>query len=144
HPEVEQSHDAGCRKCGGPLRRRPRYTLNRDSALAGASLLIVDECSMVGESLGRDLLSFGVPVLVLGDPAQLPPIQGGGFFTEAKPDTMLTEIHRQAQDNPIVRLSMDIRAGKYLEPGRYGETEVLRKTDLDPNRVLEADQVLVG
>ena len=34
---------------------------------------------------GRDLMSFGVPVLVLGDPAQLPPIQGGGFFTEPSP-----------------------------------------------------------
>jgi exodeoxyribonuclease-5 len=89
-------------------------------------------------------MSFGVPLLVLGDPAQLPPIQGGGFFTDAKPDAMLTEVHRQAQDNPIVRLSMDIRAGEDIEPGRYGETEVLRKGDLDPQCVLEADQVLVG
>jgi len=81
---------------------------------------------------------------VLGDPAQLPPIQGGGFFTEAEPDMMLTEVHRQAQDDPIVRLSMDVRAGDYLEPGRYGETEVVRKSELDPQRVLDADQVLVG
>ena len=36
--------------------------------------------------LGRDLLSFGKPVLVLGDPAQLPPVSGGGFFTNAQPD----------------------------------------------------------
>ena len=85
-----------------------------------------------------------MPLLVLGDPAQLPPIQGGGFFTEAEPDVMLTEVHRQAADNPIIRLSMDIRAGEYLEPGRYGETEVVAKADLDPQRVLEADQVLVG
>jgi exodeoxyribonuclease-5 len=42
-------------------------------------------------------------VLVLGDPAQLPPVKGGGFFTEAEPDAMLTEVHRQAADNPIVR-----------------------------------------
>ena len=84
---------------------------------------------MVDAELGRDLLSFGVPLLVLGDPAQLPPIQGGGggFFTEAEPDVMLTEVHRQAQDNPIIRLSMEIRAGEYLEPGRYGETEVVRQ-----------------
>jgi exodeoxyribonuclease-5 len=99
---------------------------------------------MVDAELGRDLLSFGVPLLVLGDPAQLPPIQGGGFFTEAEPDVMLTEVHRQAADNPIIRLSMDIRAGEYLEPGRYGETEVVANNDLDPQRVLEADQVLVG
>jgi exodeoxyribonuclease-5 len=74
----------------------------------------------------------------------LPPIQGGGFFTDAEPDVMLTEVHRQAQDDPIIRLSMDVRAGEYLEPGRYGESEVVRRDDLDPQRVLEADQVLVG
>ena len=57
---------------------------------------------------------------------------------------MLTEVHRQAQDDPIVRLSMDIRAGASLEPGVYGETQVVARSDLDPQRVIEADQVLVG
>ncbi len=122
----------------------PSFELWDEAPASKAELIIIDECSMVDVELGRDLLSFGAPVLVLGDPAQLPPIQGGGFFTEAEPDVMLTEVHRQAQHDPIVRLSMDIRAGEYLEPGRYGETEVIRKSDLDPQRVLEADQVLVG
>ena len=76
---------------------------------------------MVDETLGRDLLSFGTKVLVLGDPFQLPPVQGAGFFTADEPDCMLTEIHRQAADNPIIRMSMDIREGGYLEHGRYGE-----------------------
>jgi len=99
---------------------------------------------MVDAELGRDLLSFGVPVLVLGDPAQLPPIQGGGFFTEAEPDAMLTEVHRQARNDPIVRLSMDIRSGQRLQPGQYGDTQVVPRGALDPQRVLDADQVLVG
>src|SRR6202166_962742 len=122
----------------------PSFDLWDDAPASKAELIIIDECSMVDAELGRDLLSFGVPVLVLGDPAQLPPIQGGGFFTEAAPDVMLTEVHRQAADDPIVRLSMEIRAGEYIEPGRYGETEVVLKNDLDPERVLKADQVLVG
>ncbi|MGI8526162.1 MAG: ATP-dependent DNA helicase [Pseudolabrys sp.] len=126
----------------------PSFDLYDEAPASKADLIIIDECSMVDTELGRDLMSFGVPVLVLGDPAQLPPIQsgsnGGGFFTEAEPDVMLTEVHRQALDDPIIRLSMEIRAGEYLEPGRYGETEVVAKADLDPARVLEADQVLVG
>jgi exodeoxyribonuclease-5 len=89
-------------------------------------------------------MSFRVPLLVLGDPAQLPPIQGGGFFTDGAPDAMLTEVHRQAQDDPIVRLSMTIRAGSPLRQGRYGATEVVRRDRLDPARVINADQVLVG
>ena len=122
----------------------PNFDLWDEAPASKAELIIIDECSMVDAELGRDLLSFGVPLLVLGDPAQLPPIQGGGFFTEQEPDAMLTEVHRQARDNPIVRLSMDIRAGDYLEPGSYGESEVVAKADLDPQRVLDADQVLVG
>src|SRR5438105_1274546 len=52
--------------------------------------------------------------------------------------------HRQDQDDPIVRLSMDIREGRKLEPGQYGETVIVNRATLDPQRVLEADQVLVG
>ena len=109
-----------------------------------AKLIIIDECSMVDAELGRDLLSFGVPLLVLGDPAQLPPIQGGGYFTEAEPDAMLTEVHRQAQEDPIVRLSMQVRNRLPIEPGDYGRTQVVHRSMLDPQRVLDADQVLVG
>jgi exodeoxyribonuclease-5 len=53
-------------------------------------------------------------------------------------------VHRQAQDNPIVRLSMDIREGRELEPGRSGETQIVVRSDLDGQRVVDADQVLVG
>ena len=74
----------------------PSFDLWDEAPASKAELIVIDECSMVDAELGRDLLSFGVPVLVLGDPAQLPPIQGGGFFTEAEPDAMLTEVHRQA------------------------------------------------
>src|SRR6201997_1847359 len=123
---------------------QPSFELWDDAPASKAKLIVIDECSMVDAELGRDLLSFGVPVLVLGDPAQLPPIQGGGFFTDAEPDAMLTEVHRQAADDPIIHLSMAVREGEWLEPGRYGESEVVRKSALDPKRVLAADQVLIG
>ncbi len=122
----------------------PSFELWNDSPAAKAELIVIDECSMVDAELGRDLLSFGVPVLVLGDPAQLPPIQNGGFFTDCEPDAMLTEVHRQAADDPIVRLSMQVREGGAPAAGDYGSTQVVRREDLDPQRVLEADQVLVG
>src|SRR5207248_2501008 len=99
---------------------------------------------LVDAELGGDLLSFGAPLLVLGDPAQLPPIQGGGFFTAAEPDAMLTEVHRQACDDPIVHLSMQVRAGNRLAAGRYGRTEVVTRENFDPQRAIETDQILVG
>ncbi|AWN44284.1 ATP-dependent DNA helicase [Methylobacterium durans] len=122
----------------------PTFTLNRSGPAAKAELIVIDECSMVDVDLGNDLLSFDKPVLVLGDPAQLPPVRGGGYFTEAEPDVMLTDVHRQAADDPIVRMAMTVREGGRLERGDYGLSRVISRRDLDPMMVLESDQVLVG
>lgn len=119
------------------------FTLRRDAPASKADLIIIDECSMVDADLGKDLLSFGKPVLVLGDPAQLPPVKGGGYFTDAAPDFMLTEIHRQAADNPIIRLSMDIREGRDPEQGG-GALRLITRQEITPEDILGADQVLVG
>lgn len=124
------------------------FVLNRDCDLASADLLIVDEVSMVDDATAQDLLSFKKKILVLGDPAQLPPVNGEGFFINAEPDVMLTEVHRQAEDNPIVRMSMDVREGRALRPGEYGESLVLERSSVDQERlrdlVLRSDQVLCG
>ncbi|TDR93399.1 exodeoxyribonuclease-5 [Enterovirga rhinocerotis] len=122
----------------------PQFVLNRQSAAASAKLIVIDECSMVDEDLGRDLLGFGTPVLVLGDPAQLPPVKGGGYFTEHPPDAMLTEIHRQAKGDPIIALSTIVREGGRLERGTYGESRVVSRREIDAEQILKADQVLVG
>lgn len=122
----------------------PAFTMNRTGPVSKAELIIIDECSMVDSDLGNDLLSFDKPVLVLGDPAQLPPVRGGGFFTEAEPDVMLTDVHRQAADDPIVRMAMTVREGGRLSIGAYGESRIVSRRDIDPNLVLQADQVLVG
>lgn len=124
------------------------FTLNHDSPVRGAGLIIVDESSTINEQLALDLLSFGTRVLVLGDPAQLPPVKGEGYFINAKPDVMLTEIHRQAQDNPIIQMSMDVRENRGLQPGRYGDSMVIRRSRLSNDDlhelILDAEQVLVG
>ncbi|WP_019222453.1 ATP-dependent DNA helicase [Bartonella rattaustraliani] len=122
----------------------PTFALNRKSTAAQAKLIIVDECSMVDEQLARDLMSFRTPILVLGDPAQLPPISGGGFFSHGEPDFLLSEIHRQARDNPIVRLAMDVREGRDIAYGDYGAARIIARKEVDQQLVLEADQVLVG
>ena len=122
----------------------PTFSLNRQSPVAKAKLVVVDECSMVDEQLGRDLMSFGTPILVLGDPAQLPPISGGGFFTEHEPDHLLTEIHRQARDNPIIRLALEVREGREIDYGEYGAARVIGRDEVNQDLVLSADQVLVG
>lgn len=121
------------------------FTRKEKEELAGIDLIIVDECSMVDEELGRDLESFGIPILVLGDPAQLPPVKGTGYFTEHTPHITLTEIHRQARDNPIIELSRQVREGNgRLEPGRYGESRVFRRKSFEQLDLQSPEQVICG
>lgn len=123
---------------------RPSFQLNPDSAVKGSSLIVLDEVSMVAQDMGEDLMSFGIPILVIGDPAQLPPVFGHGFFIQGKPDVLLTEIHRQANENPLIMLASQVRQQKQLRPGAYGPNKVLLEGERLDEDVLNFDQILVG
>lgn len=120
------------------------WKLQPREMMSGIALLVLDEVSMVGEDIGNDLMSFDIPILAIGDPAQLPPIEGGGFFQQGKPDILLTEIHRQAKGNPIIDMATRVRGGDLLSYGDYGEGNRLIPA-VDYKEVMdEAEQVLCG
>lgn len=126
----------------------PQFQLNVDAPVESASLIVVDECSMVDFDMAEDLRSFGVPILAIGDPGQLPPISlaGPGFFRR-KADAALTEIHRQALDNPIIWASMRIREGEEVPMGTHGDGQlrVIDRDDDDVTYDLDLDaQIIVG
>jgi exodeoxyribonuclease-5 len=123
--------------------KRMAFRLNPDSKVRDAALVVVDEASMVDGKVGADLLSFGTKVLVLGDPGQLPPVQGRGFFTERRPDFLLQTIHRQAEGNPILRLADLARRGQPLPTGAHGASHVIPWAKMDKDVVLRAEQILV-
>jgi exodeoxyribonuclease-5 len=76
------------------------------------NLIIVDEASMVDEVIWRDLLSFGIPILAVGDHGQLPPV-GSSFNLMANPDLRLERIFRQAAGSPIIEVAtLARRTGK--------------------------------
>lgn len=128
--------------------KRPRFVLNSASVVKERSLGYLDEVSMVDKRMACDWMSFGRKTLVTGDPAQLPPVGGEGFFTKRKPNFMLTEIHRQARDNPIVKVASMVRQGERPEPGHYGSSKILRRDSINPDYlrklVLDSDQIIVG
>lgn len=122
----------------------PFFRLNPDSPLREAKRLICDEISMVDGQLAKDLLSFGVPVLVLGDPGQLPPVAGEGYFMQGPADFTLTQIHRQAENSPVLKLATRARLGQTLELGVYGDSSVIKPSEMTPQIALDADQILCG
>lgn len=125
--------------------KKPRFGLNDQSVIRDCKLVVLDECSQVGPDLAADIMSFGKPVLVLGDPGQLPPIRGEGYFTQATPDILLTEIHRQAQDSAIIRLATMARNGQYIPFGQHSELVwKMRQRDVEPEMLNHADVVATG
>lgn len=125
----------------------PDWILREESELDHCSLLVLDEVSMVGERMAKDLLSYGCKVLCLGDPAQLPPVDGGGWFINAPADHLLTEIHRSALDSPVTRIATAIRNSDpgrrdYGIPGADGDSGRINR--LTVAELLTFDQVLVG
>jgi exodeoxyribonuclease-5 len=123
----------------------PEFEVNEAGVGQHSDLIIVDECSMVNEEIGQDLLSCGLPILVLGDPAQLPPVKGeGGFFIVEPADVMLTEIHRQEAGNPVLHLAGAARHREQVRVGHYGSSRVVWGDHLTVPMVLDADQVIVG
>jgi exodeoxyribonuclease-5 len=111
------------------------------------NFFIVDECSMIDQVVGEDLLACNKPLIVMGDPGQLPPPKGMGFFTppNVRPDVLLTEIHRQAENSPILTLATKARKKELLLPGTdLGDAKVITRAKLTNDMVLEADLVIVG
>lgn len=99
-----------------------RFELSYTAPASTADLIVLDECSMVDNKMAKDLRSFGKPMLIMGDPGQLPPISGTGFTLNREPDFFLTEIHRQVADSPILKLATMARNGDKILPGVYGDT----------------------
>lgn len=93
-------------------------------------LIVIDECGMVPVNIAKDILSFGLPIIALGDLNQLPPVFGEAYFLQ-KPDSILRKIMRQSEGNPIVWLSQQILQGNYLKSGVYGKSAVIERSDLN-------------
>jgi exodeoxyribonuclease-5 len=103
---------------------KPREQI--DPGVAG--ILVIDEASMVGRELWEDIYEtcqiMRMNILIVGDPFQLPPVtkkkddegQSHEFnlLSEhfvAHDRVLLTEVVRQALENPIIRASMAVREG---------------------------------
>lgn len=119
------------------------FQLDPDGDAAQADMIVLDECSMISDDMAADIRSFGKPILVLGDPGQLPPVRGAGAFTNREPDVFLTEIHRQAADSPIIQLATMARKGEPIPLGEYGPGVRVVPYNADAGQYVYDDQAQV-
>ena len=110
-------------------------------------LIIVDEFSTVDEAMMDDLLSYEIPIIIVGDANQLPPIGKATDYLN-RPDFTLTEIIRQAKDSYIVKLARGILQGKMPRYGTFGEDgnkiTIIPENKLTFDVLSKADQVICG
>lgn len=126
------------------VREKGVYHFYRRTIMDGApDIVIVDEASMLNTQLYNDLMSFKKKVLFVGDPGQLEPV---GDNPELMKDCniVLSKIHRQAEDSPIIKLANDVRLG-----GTIFGNETLRPTliikhkeEFTMSEALLADQII--
>lgn len=110
-------------------------------------LIIIDEFSTVDEEMMDDLLSYNIPIIVVGDADQLPPIGKETDYLK-NPDFTLTEILRQKQDSWVVKLARGILQNRTPKFGTFGtdgnRITIMKREDLTFDVLKDADQVICG
>lgn len=114
--------------------------------------IVLDEASMVSGQMLEDLMSFGIPVLALGDPAQLPPVKATSPLSGAgyRPTILLNEMHRFALESPINYFATQVRerGPRGVDSWRDGSgLNLVDSFTLDADgteTLLDYDQVLCG
>jgi len=97
-----------------------RQELKED--LDDIELIVVDEASMADPDIRRDLESFGIPIIYVGDKGQLDPVGGSrGSNIMARPHINLDEIMRQEASSGIIIASQMCRQNEKIPMGKIGK-----------------------
>lgn len=107
-------------------------------------LIIVDELSMVNDNIMKDLMSFKVPIIGMGDLNQLPPVYGISSYM-LKPNFILTQVMRQEEDSPIIKIANSILDYRPLVFGDYGnDCHITDSIPMDVSLLRDYDVILTS
>lgn len=129
-------------KADGSVKKVLAFVL-KDELPPSLKLIIVDEWSMVSDPMLLDILSFGLPVVFIGDKNQLPPVMGDNTII-TEPDFTLTKIMRQAEGDPIIYISQCILHDKPIFAGPYGNSNIYESMDMGNNLLNDYDIIICG
>lgn len=144
------THEHEAPKCQKKTCKIPELTWKkridgRSPDLEHLKAIIVDEASMLTEQIFKDILSLRLPLVFVGDHGQLPPVTGS-FNLMQRPMHRLDKIHRQAEGNPIIKLSLLAREegaipmGDFSSDGQHAVRKVHGMQHIDG---IELDDVML-
>lgn len=131
-----------------PVTKKPKKSFVWTGVPIDKKLIVNDEAGMTGLRLKQDIDRCGLKVIACGDLNQLPPVMDQpGYLTEPDKVFRLTKIMRQTEGSAIVQLSRMVLEGKPLQPGNYGQVQVVTRSEFRrslPEYVKEYGIVLCG
>lgn len=139
-PKLDMNGKIILNNIGRPI-TMPGFRL-KDKLPDHVKLIVLDEGGMVNDEIGTDILSFGLPVVVLGDLNQLPPVFGESMFLR-KPDYILTKPMRQKENDPIIMLSQMAIHGERIKVDRYGDKCFVIYKDMINDKLLKSADIII-
>jgi hypothetical protein len=102
---------------------------------------IVDEASMIGTEIDRDLQSFGIPIIYVGDHGQLEPIGGTKFNLMSEPMYTLETVHRNAGE--IAYFAEHLRKGSLARLFKTDKSvQIVKERVVTAKNLADTDQVI--
>lgn len=127
-----------CGSCRGKCKVDSEIQFNlRDNVGGHRELVLLDEASMISESRINEIRSLGLPVMLVGDHGQLPPVKERMNSWMTHPTVTLTTNHRQADSNGIVAAALRMRETGELPFGHYGDGSTVSVSAKQSPQVLE-------
>lgn len=107
---------------------------------AGIDGFIVDEASMVSKEIHQDLVSFGLPIIYVGDHGQLEPI-GSSFNLMQTPMYRLEQVHRNAGE--IAHFANHLRQGHSAVSFKGAtQVQIVQENAIQERHLASVDQII--
>ena len=103
-------------------------------------LMVVFDSSLLNLQTLNDLASFGLPIILMRDPALIPAPDTYTFLRE--PNIELTTIHPVLYKNPIVYFANKALRGNKLEFGSYDTVSIVPKKQLNLYNLKSSEMIL--
>jgi exodeoxyribonuclease-5 len=106
---------------------------------------LIDEASMISKDLWEDILTFCLPIVLVGDGGQLEPV-GDDPKLMRKADIVLDKIHRQAEKSEIIQFATSVRLKnpKSFARNRYVKDVILMRGSFSHDKMHKADIIICG
>lgn len=127
---IEKTMESNVDAVRTPIKERLEQTLSftQNGGKSAGRFMVIDEGSMVSDEIFADVKKTGMRILLIGDHGQLPPVKSNNHLMKS-PMVRLEKIHRQAEGDPIIRLSMLAREEGRIPIGNYGDgVDKVRRT----------------